>query len=108
MDIINGHIMAMTSIGIAELKNNLSKYLRRVRRGESVLVRDRDRVVARLTPASDPAGQGTEAARIAELENTGVLRAPVRRLPRDWLNRRLPLTIDLVGAVLSERAEGER
>ncbi|MGN6592463.1 MAG: type II toxin-antitoxin system Phd/YefM family antitoxin, partial [Terriglobales bacterium] len=32
----------MTQVGIAELKANLSSFLRRVRRGESVIVLDRD------------------------------------------------------------------
>ena len=35
---------------ISELKNELSRYLRYVRRGEAVLVYDRDRPVARIEP----------------------------------------------------------
>ena len=38
----------MTKAGVAELKANLSAYLRRVRDGESVTVMDRDTPVARL------------------------------------------------------------
>jgi prevent-host-death family protein len=45
-------------VGIRELKNSLSEYLRRVRSGESVLITDRGEVVAELTPPthgkSDP------------------------------------------------------
>ncbi len=37
-------------LGIRELKNGLSEYLRRVRSGESVLVTDRGEIVAELTP----------------------------------------------------------
>jgi len=36
------------TVGIKELKNNLSAYLREVRRGTRVLVSDRDEVVAEL------------------------------------------------------------
>ena len=36
------------TVGIKELKNNLSAYLREVRRGTRVLVSDRDAVVAEL------------------------------------------------------------
>ncbi len=36
------------TVGIKELKNNLSAYLREVRRGIRVLVSDRNRVVAEL------------------------------------------------------------
>ena len=60
----------MKSVGLRELKNNLSEYVRDVRSGESVLVTDRGEVVAELLPA----GQG--------LDETGVpsaLRALARR-----------------------------
>lgn len=40
----------MRTVGIRELKNSLSEYLRRVRLGESVLVTDRGEIVAELTP----------------------------------------------------------
>jgi antitoxin (DNA-binding transcriptional repressor) of toxin-antitoxin stability system len=40
----------MTTVGIRELKNRLSDYLRRVRSGEGVLVTDRGEVVAELAP----------------------------------------------------------
>jgi prevent-host-death family protein len=48
----------MKTVGIRELKNRLSDYVRQVRTGEGVLVTDRGQVVAELTPpgrgASDP------------------------------------------------------
>ena len=44
----------MKSVGVRDLKNRLSEYLRRVRLGESVLVTDRGEVVAELLPP----GQG--------------------------------------------------
>lgn len=40
----------MRVVGIRELKNRLSEFLRFVRRGERVLVTDRGRVVAELGP----------------------------------------------------------
>ena len=60
----------MRTVGIRELKDRLSEYLRRVRDGESVLVTDRGEVVAELTPP----GQGSQNPSIPE----GV-RALVRR-----------------------------
>lgn len=39
------------SVGIAELRQNLSVYLRRVRNGERLVVTDRNRPVAELGPA---------------------------------------------------------
>ena len=38
----------MISVGIRDLKNKLSHYLRLVREGETVLVRDRSRIVAEI------------------------------------------------------------
>jgi len=38
----------MKAVGIRELKNRLSDYLRRVRRGEEVLVTDRGEVIAEI------------------------------------------------------------
>jgi len=40
----------MKTVGVRDLKNRLSEYLRRVRLGESVLVTDRGEVVAELQP----------------------------------------------------------
>jgi antitoxin (DNA-binding transcriptional repressor) of toxin-antitoxin stability system len=51
----------MRRIGIKALKNELSKHIRAVSAGESILVTDRDRVVAELRPP--PAEEGDEAAR---------------------------------------------
>jgi prevent-host-death family protein len=46
----------MKSVGLRELKNRLSEYVREVRFGEAVLVTDRGEVVAELIPP----GQGTD------------------------------------------------
>jgi prevent-host-death family protein len=40
----------MKTVGVRELKNRLSEYIRQVRAGESVSVTDRGQVVAELTP----------------------------------------------------------
>jgi prevent-host-death family protein len=39
------------TVGVAELRQNLSKYLRRVAEGERLVVTDRNRPVAELGPA---------------------------------------------------------
>ena len=46
----------MKSVGVRELKNRLSEFLRDVRAGERVLVTDRGEVVAELSP---PGQQGS-------------------------------------------------
>jgi prevent-host-death family protein len=46
----------MKSVGLRELKNRLSEYVREVRSGDGVLVTDRGEVVAEIIPP----GQGSE------------------------------------------------
>ncbi len=40
----------LIEVGVRELRNNLSRYLERVREGEEVLVTDRGSAVARVLP----------------------------------------------------------
>jgi prevent-host-death family protein len=78
----------MKQVGLRELKNRLSEYVRLVRAGEHVQVTDRGQVVAELIPP--PAATGRDpAARLAALERRGLLRplsaegrARYRRLPQ--------------------------
>jgi len=50
-------VKAVERVGVKRLKNNLSAYLRQVKRGVRVLVTDRDQVVAELgQPRKDEAG----------------------------------------------------
>jgi antitoxin (DNA-binding transcriptional repressor) of toxin-antitoxin stability system len=58
---------------IANLKDNLSRYLEHVRRGGSVLVLDRDRPVARLVPLPHDGAPGA-TERLSRLERQGLIR----------------------------------
>ena len=59
-------------IGIRELKNNLSQYIRRVEAGERVVVTAHGRVVAELVrPCGAADGQ------LAQMIASGVVRTPV-------------------------------
>lgn len=49
------------TVGVAELRQNLSTYLRRVARGERLIVTDRNRPVAELGP---PSVSGSELDRL--------------------------------------------
>jgi antitoxin (DNA-binding transcriptional repressor) of toxin-antitoxin stability system len=92
---------------VSELKNRLSYYLGRVRRGESILVLDRDRVIARIEAAGGTRADETEdSAWLDELERNGVVRRGSGHLPRGWLARRPKARVDVVRAVLAEREEG--
>ena len=71
----------MKSIGIRNLKDQLSKYIGMVREGEVVLVTDHDQVVAQLVPpgplwSADDASR--ERAALARLAALGHLRRGYR------------------------------
>ena len=61
------------SVGVAELRQNLSVYLRRVANGERLVVTDRNRVVAELGPPS------STGAALDRLIADGRVSRPVRR-----------------------------
>lgn len=62
----------MRAVGVRELKNRLSEYLRLVRGGEPVLVTDRGVVVAELRPPSDATTAGERFPGLAELVRRGL------------------------------------
>lgn len=97
----------MKKAKIAELKNNLSLYLRYVRRGGSVLVFDRDVAVARIVPVSTARSHtGGDGARLEHLEREGLIRRGTGGLP-GWLSRPRPrLQRSLLEEFLAERRSG--
>ena len=62
--------------GIRELKNNLSRYIRRLEAGERVTVTAHGRVVAELVPAS-AGSKGTRPTRYEALIAAGVIRPAI-------------------------------
>ncbi|MCG5051505.1 MAG: hypothetical protein KA712_00965 [Myxococcales bacterium] len=66
----------MRSVGVKVLKNKLSEYVRLAASGESVLVTDRDRIVAELGPPRLERSPILADALLAELVRTGCLRPP--------------------------------
>jgi prevent-host-death family protein len=80
-----------TQVRIAELKSRLSEYLRRVRRGETITVLDRETPIARLEPV---AGQGSRL----------VVREPGARAPR-LRDLRLPPPLKTKADILDLLAE---
>jgi prevent-host-death family protein len=63
----------MQTVGIRELRNRLSEYLRRVRRGECVLVTDRGSVVAELLPPGHRQVEPALPAGLQRLNSRGLL-----------------------------------
>ena len=65
----------MQVVNIKELKAKLSAYLREVARGESFLVTDRGRVVARLGPDDPPSAPSDLTAKLMSIGARPPLRA---------------------------------
>ena len=63
----------MRAVGLKVLKNKLSEYVRLAAGGETVLVTDRDRVVAELGPPSAGRAEEVGDAALAELVRRGLL-----------------------------------
>ena len=55
----------MHSVNIADLKNNLSRYLEQVKAGKEIIVRDRNLAVARLVPMNVVASPDEELSQLA-------------------------------------------
>jgi prevent-host-death family protein len=98
----------MKKAKIAELKNNLSRYLDHVRGGGTVLVLDRNQPVARIVPLGAP-GKGAAASEhpLSRLERHGLIRRGTGGLPA-WLGKRRPprLRGSVLRDLLQERRSG--
>jgi len=66
----------LKSANVSELKSRLSSYLADVQRGEEIIVRDRNRPVARLVPLAAPGGDEAEEQALVA---AGILRLPTHR-----------------------------
>jgi prevent-host-death family protein len=92
------------TVTVGEAKNELSALLRLVRRGESVLILNRKRPVARL----DPVSPATDEERLTELERQGVICRSRKPLPDYLWKKNPPKTINgasVLAALLEERRE---
>jgi prevent-host-death family protein len=93
---------------ITQAKNQLSALIDRVRHGETIVITDRGRPVARLVSAltgvaDDPDG------RLSRLERRGGLRRATTSPPRALIRRKLPTVkkpSGVLDALLEERRQG--
>lgn len=79
----------MRAVGLKTLKNKLSEYVRLVAGGETILVTDRDRVVAEIVPPRDGRSPLLADAMLAEAVRKGWLTPPA--IPGEGPPSRLPV-----------------
>ena len=96
----------MKKTGIADLKNNLSRYIDQVKCGDSILVLDRNQPVAQIIPVQTAArGVVCNEERIARLERKGLIRRGSGD-PKKWVAKRRP--VKLRGSVLKDLLDERR
>jgi prevent-host-death family protein len=113
----------MQTVKIADLKNNLSRHLARVKRGGELTVLDRNTPVARIVPFTSGDGPATRAAagsggaaaagRVEELTRQGILSPGNPRAVAEWAQDHRPVarpkgTASAVGMLIDMRRESRR
>jgi len=88
----NDYIVVMTQVGIAQLKAHLSRYVRDIRRGETVIVLDRNKPVARMVP-------------FQSAETILPIRQPLKPLRDYALPPPVHQAVDSLAALLEERRD---
>jgi prevent-host-death family protein len=92
------------TVNIAELKNNLSAYLEQVKNGEELIVKDRNRLIARLVPLTS--GEDLDAEEDA-LVAAGLMRLPHKEKSDRFLALPAPQAAgaDIQAVIRAERDE---
>ena len=91
----------MLSAGIKDLKNNLSRYLSRVKKGEDLLITERGKAIARIIQ-EDPKKISIREA-LSPLILKGMITLPSQQLTRD-----IPAPVRVPGKPISEMAIEDR
>ena len=94
----------MKAVGVEQLRARLSEYLRLVRTGESVLITDRDEVIAELRPARrQPAAAFSLEEQLQALADAGEITRPtLSKGEWTWKVRGLGLPLGTAARLLDE------
>jgi prevent-host-death family protein len=93
----------MRAVNIADLKDNLSRYLNEVRGGAEVVIKDRNKPIARIVPLGAAEDDQTE---LMELVAAGSARLPQSEdpLPKAFWRGPLPkASVDLIDLLRQDR-----
>lgn len=96
----------MKRASISEAKNKLSSLIDQVRRGQSVIITDRSRPVAMLSPVD---ASLSDDDRLAALDRAGIITRGRHRLPDSFFKMprgKSPPNATLLQAILDERRDG--
>ena len=91
----------MNTVGIKEIKNNLSRYLSRVKSGEEILITERGKPIARIIRENEK--NNTIRQALAPLIEQGLV-----AMPSQPINRASPIRIKSTGKSTSEMVAEDR
>ncbi len=95
----------MRSVGLKVLKNRLSEYVRVAAGGETVLVTDRDRVVAELNPPRAGRSPMLSDALLAEAVRRGWLTPPIAPFTQPPPRAPVAATEQILSELANDRTE---
>jgi len=72
----------MGAVGIKELKNSLTRYLRRCKQGEEVIVTDRGTPIALIQPINAAKEPVSLEGKLAKAAAQGLITLPTRKVSR--------------------------
>ena len=85
----------MLTAGIKELKNQLSRYIGLVKKGDDVLITERGRVIARITK------EDTSSSSLRQALQPLMLKAQIS-MPTREIQRDIPKPLELPGRAVSD------
>lgn len=98
----------MDKVNVSTLKNNLSKVLRKVRKGEAIIIVDRDEPIAKLTQITAQDESGDDELLMKDLERRGIVSVPKSRkrmTAKELEKHRIKCSGSALEALLKEREE---
>jgi prevent-host-death family protein len=69
----------MSTVGVKKLKNELTQYLRRTKKGEEVIVTERGKPIALIQPIRSAQNLESREARLAQLAAQGLITLPTQK-----------------------------
>lgn len=94
----------MISVSISSLKNRLSHFLRHVKKGETIIIMDRDKPIAEILPFSQ--SKENQEGDLAVLESQGLIRRGDPSKLKTWKPSLQKKNVGVLDALLKERKEG--
>src|SRR5262245_37976395 len=98
----------MKTVGVRDLKNRLSEYLRQVRAGDSILVTDRGEVIAEITAPGHQALDPGVPPGLADMARRGLLTLPTGDARHKVFTPQRPIRKGPTSLELLDDVRGER